>query len=166
MTICGHSVFEIFKCNFNKYDNFLKMRQKSVCLSVWSNICALLLLTCSSAILEVFWSLMMVLLKAFCISSICFRYLESKHGCLSLNISLCSVYEYDGQLLHTGVCPCSSPLAQLLQVASAERHVHLQGLDAVVESHEHRLLLAGPMHRVPVLLRAVGGISVDVRQGR
>lgn len=77
------------------------MRQKSVCLSVWSNICALLLLTCSSAILEVFWSLMMVLLKAFCISSICFRYLESKHGCLSLNISLCSVYEYD---YYTLVC--------------------------------------------------------------
>lgn len=40
--------------------------------------CALSLLTCSSAILEVFWSLMMVLLNAFCISSICLRYLQNK----------------------------------------------------------------------------------------
>lgn len=38
------------------------------------------LLTCSSAILEVFWSLMTVLLKAFCISSICFRYLQFRAG--------------------------------------------------------------------------------------
>lgn len=34
--------------------------------------------TCSSAILEVFWSFIIVLLKAFCISSICFRYLKQK----------------------------------------------------------------------------------------
>ncbi len=36
-----------------------------------------------------------------------------------------------------------SPLAQLLQVASAERHVHLQDFDAVVEPHEHGLFLTG-----------------------
>lgn len=35
--------------------------------------------TRSSAILEVFWSFTIVLLKAFCISSICFRYLGSKN---------------------------------------------------------------------------------------
>ncbi len=51
--------------------------------------------------------------------------------------------------LHTAVywIQRDSPLAQLLQVASAERHVHLQDFDAVVEPHEHRLFLTGAVRR-------------------
>ena len=41
----------------------------------------------------------------------------------------------------------------------------LQDLDAVVESHEHRLLLAGAVHHVAVVLSAIGGLWRDVREG-
>ncbi len=44
-------------------------------------------LTCSSAILEVFWSLMMVLLKALCISSTCFLYLDRWNTSINRSIT-------------------------------------------------------------------------------
>ncbi len=69
---------------------------------------------------------------------------------LFANIQICFVtLEAAWICLHTAVywIQRDSPLAQLLQVASAERHVHLQDFDAVVEPHEHRLFLTGAVCR-------------------
>lgn len=62
----------------------------------------------------------------------------------------------------TLLCHCASPLAELLQVAPTERHVHLQSLDAVVESHKNGLFLVGAVNQVPVLLGSIKGLRIDV----
>lgn len=92
---------------------------------------------------DVFCSLMMVLLNAFCISSICLRYLSNTN----VKTTITAFHCVDIEKLVMSYC---LPLAELLQVSARQTHVHLQGFDPVVKPHEHTFLLAGAVHRASI----------------